>query len=134
MPLPALTTISASVKGTSPLTLLTAFTLTLGDGTFALNELTSAIPSPTSILYALGLSAMIFISVFSEMFAKAFPEKTFFLTTNPLLVSGKATAPATRPALRRADNRGAIALPSGLLENTTTFAPVPSVIWAITFV
>ena len=77
---------------------------------------------------------MIFTSVPKEIFAKAFPEKTFFLTTKPLLVSGNATAPETRPAFNLADNLGAIAFPSTLFENTITVAPVFPATSAIAFV
>ena len=50
--------------------------------------------------------------------ANALPEKTDFLTTNPLLVSGNEIAPATKPALRRAATRGAMALAVLLFEKT----------------
>ncbi|MEI9956506.1 MAG: hypothetical protein WDM90_09445 [Ferruginibacter sp.] len=45
------------------------------------------------MLYELGLRAIILTAVFNAIFANAFPLKTFFFTTKPLLVSGKATAP-----------------------------------------
>ncbi len=77
---------------------------------------------------------MILTSVFNETFANAFPEKTFFLTTKPFEVSGNATAPDTNAALNLADNLGAIALPSTLLENTITLAPVFVATSAIAFV
>ncbi len=41
-----------------------------------------------------------------DTFAKALPEKTFFRTTKPLAVSGRATAPETRPALQPGSDAG----------------------------
>ncbi len=35
-----------------------------------------------------------------ETVQKALPEKTFFFTRNPLVVSGNAVAPVTRPAFK----------------------------------
>src|SRR5260221_5337348 len=64
---------------------------------------------------------------------KALPEKTFFLTTNPLDVSGSATAPETSPAFSRTATRGAMALPLKLLEKMTTVAPVEAARSAISF-
>ena len=56
--------------------------------------------------------------------ATALPEKTFLLTTKPLLVSGNATAPETKPAFSRRQKVAQLPLPLELLENTITFAPV----------
>ena len=67
---------------------------------------------------------MIFISVFKETLAKAFPLNTTFLTTNPFDVSGRLTAAATSPAFNLADNLAAIARPVLLCDSTNTVAPV----------
>jgi hypothetical protein len=45
------------------------------------------------------------------MFANALPLNTVFLTVKPLLISGKAQAPATKPAFKRAATLAATALP-----------------------
>ena len=44
-------------------------------------------------------------------FAKALPEKTDLRTTKPLSVSGRATAPVTKPAFNFTATAGATALP-----------------------
>ena len=49
IPRPALTTISASVSGTSPLALLTLTSFTLGASTVAAKATTSAVPSPAMV-------------------------------------------------------------------------------------
>jgi len=66
---------------------------------------------------------MIFTGVLIATLAKAFPEKTFFLTTKPLVVSGNPTAPDTNPAFKRMESLGAMAFPSTLFENTITSDP-----------
>src|SRR5690348_11474370 len=133
-PRPALTTISASVKGTSPLALDTPVTFILGSSAVMEDVTTSAVPPVSATWYAFGFNAMILTGVFTAILAKALPENTFFLTTNPLDVSGNATAPDTRPAFNLTDKRGAMALPSTLLEKTITVAPVCSATCAITLV
>ncbi len=74
------------------------------------------------------------MSVVKEIFANAFPEKTFFFTTNPLAISGKATAPDTSPAFNLTDKRGAIDFPSVLFGNMMILLPTDSATCAITFV
>src|SRR5690606_7417256 len=102
-PLPALTTISASVRGISPLDLLTLVTFTRPASTVVSKGTTSALPSPAVILYAFGFSAITLTSVLIAILANAFPEKTLFLTVNPFAVSGNATAPETSPAFNLSD-------------------------------
>src|SRR5690606_1089079 len=123
-PRPALTTLSASLKGTEPVTLFVLVTFTFGASTVAENGTTSAVPSPETILYELGFNAMILISVFKEMLANPFPEKTFFLTIKPSPVSGNAMAPITMAAFNLIERRVAIVFPSELFENTMTLAPI----------
>src|SRR5690606_20592988 len=101
--LPTLTTISASVRGISPLDLLTLVTFTRPASTFVSKGTTSALPSPAVILYAFGFSAITFTSVLIAILANAFPGNTLFLTMNPFAVSGNATAPETSPAFNLSD-------------------------------
>src|SRR5687768_8311241 len=133
-PRPALTTTSASVSNTLPDVLEEETTFILGASTVVGKGTTSAVPSPEIIVKEFTFSVITFMSVFTDTCANAFPEKTFFLTVKPFEVSGKATAPETRPAFKRTANRGAIDLPLELLENTIILAPVCSAACAITFV
>ena len=84
------------------------------------------------MLTLLGLRVIIFFAVLMLTSAKAFPEKTVFLTKNPFERSGTAMAPETNPAPNRAERPGATDLELGLLENTITSAPICSITAAIT--
>ena len=56
-----------------------------------------------------GNKEIIFFSVLTFTFPKAFPEKTFTEQVKPPSVVGKLVAPATNPAFNLTDKRGAIA-------------------------
>jgi hypothetical protein len=59
----------------------------------------------------LGLRVITFIGESICTYANAFPEKTDFLTTKSVEVSGKSVAPATNAAFNFAATRGARAFP-----------------------
>ena len=121
-PRPPETTISASERDTSPSTFFVETTFTLAEGVVATNGFTEAIASILVTGNEFGLRVIIFIAVLIPTCAKALPPNTFFLTTKPLLVSGKSIAPVTSPAFKKTLRLGAIAFPSILFDNTSTVA------------
>ena len=132
-PRPPLTTISASVNGTSPLTLFTAVIFTLGSSIETATATTSATPSPMVVWKLFGFKEITLIGEVIFIWANALPLKTVFFTVKPLVVSGNAIAPATNPAFNLADTRPAMALPVWLWAITITVAPMLVAVSAITF-
>ncbi len=73
----------------------------------------------------------IFTSVFNTTWAMAPPEKALLRTVKGLVDSGRPFTPAASAAFNFTDNLGATALPTLLLEITTTFASLFFATWAI---